>query len=468
MATIEFKPNYFYTFRALIGFHLGQFALNVRGDDTFEYDGSTMLYMGQSYAVPQLRTLLGKWYVPSTDNTTAYKAAPAGVTVRPAQSASEERGAAMPVQMATEEEAVVNTLDRSNARRAGQVAPPLPEQRYVQQQVPPSAPRLPVEDPHPVARTVARPQQPFPAAAVQNAPPRRTAAVTDEYGQEFVPVPPRQAQAPQPVYQAPQPQYQPPQAQYQPMMTAVAPGSLSQADIDAVNRANAANAARLAAALAQPIVKTGNMGGNRFESLEEEGQVVGRAGKFRVISADGGHQGEEIRSIPNSGGASVGREGEAQENVRGVSIFKETGDSILARQKPIGSGPNRATLVEQAPPTGPQPRQMMASATQVYADQDIQGMDYQDGFATGDVSVTMSGDDLPDLLPGAIVAGGTDIGAAPTVQDVVGNWDTSAHWMTRVTKAVDLYGDKPEILDAICQVEQPSVVKNIRAKLGNR
>jgi len=109
-----------------------------------------------------------------------------------------------------------------------------------------------------------------------------------------------------------------------------------------------------------------------------------------------------------------------------------------------------------------------ASSTQVYADQNVQGMEYQDGFATGDVSTTMSGDDLAELLPGALVAGDTSIGVSPSVQKVVGDWDTSVHWMTRVSKAVDLYGDKPELLDAICQIEQPSVVKNIRAKMGNR
>jgi len=93
--TIEFQPSYFYEFRALIGFHLGQYALNVRENDLFEYDGTTLNYMGQSYAVPQLRTLLGKWYVFATDTNSSYKAAPAGVTVRPAQSTSEERGISM-------------------------------------------------------------------------------------------------------------------------------------------------------------------------------------------------------------------------------------------------------------------------------------------------------------------------------------------------------------------------------------
>lgn len=75
--------------------------------------------------------------------------------------------------------------------------------------------------------------------------------------------------------------------------------------------------------------------------------------------------------------------------------------------------------------------------------------------ATGDVQESIAGDDLPELLPDAAVG--------HTGKDF--QWDKSSHWKTRVKKAIDDYGSRPDILKLIMAVESPGVVKAIKSHI---
>lgn len=52
------------------------------------------------------------------------------------------------------------------------------------------------------------------------------------------------------------------------------------------------------------------------------------------------------------------------------------------------------------------------------------------------------------------------------IADIVAGWSTKRNWQKRVEEAVTYYGDWPEALEAICQVESEAVVKKIRASLS--
>lgn len=125
------------------GLHLGQFSLSIPAGATVEFDGLTLKYGGQSFAAPNVvgACRVG-WLVPVADQKSTFKAQSAGVQVRPATSAGQERGASMTVVAIAEDEQVVGSLDASAARRetartANMTAPMSPTP---QEAAPPPAP----------------------------------------------------------------------------------------------------------------------------------------------------------------------------------------------------------------------------------------------------------------------------------------------------------------------------------------
>jgi hypothetical protein len=52
------------------------------------------------------------------------------------------------------------------------------------------------------------------------------------------------------------------------------------------------------------------------------------------------------------------------------------------------------------------------------------------------------------------------------ISDIVSGWSTKRNWQKRVEEAVTYYGDWPEALEAICQIESEAVVKKIQAALS--
>lgn len=118
MAGADFVRGEFRLYRATATIHLGAIQKDVFEDDTFEYDGQTMKYGGETYSLPSLRGgVRAGWFVPAEDTDSYYTSKPAGVLVRPATSAGSKRGEAMVVETATEEEAVVGSLEGHQGRR---------------------------------------------------------------------------------------------------------------------------------------------------------------------------------------------------------------------------------------------------------------------------------------------------------------------------------------------------------------
>jgi hypothetical protein len=114
---IQWKRGVFYEFRATTKVHLGAVQEDVYEDDIVEFDGQTMKYAGQDWAVPSARAAIAAgFFVPVEDNVTKYVSKPAGVKVRPATAAGNERGEPMTIETASEEEAVVGTMTQHKAR----------------------------------------------------------------------------------------------------------------------------------------------------------------------------------------------------------------------------------------------------------------------------------------------------------------------------------------------------------------
>jgi len=114
----QFESGQFVTYRATTKIHLGSLESDIYEGDLVLFDGQTLVYGGQKYNLPQLRAGIKKgWLVPPEDNVTRYIPQPAGVLVRPAESAGNERGAPMPIETAYEEEQVVGTLEAHQERR---------------------------------------------------------------------------------------------------------------------------------------------------------------------------------------------------------------------------------------------------------------------------------------------------------------------------------------------------------------
>jgi hypothetical protein len=100
--------------------------------------------------------------------------------------------------------------------------------------------------------------------------------------------------------------------------------------------------------------------------------------------------------------------------------------------------------------------------------------------ATGDVEFATAGDDLEDILQGAVSAGRPSPGPVMGSDDHVEalkpryvptaiEWDKTVHWRTRVKVALEKYSDDPDALQYILSVEDSAVVKFIEdglSKLG--
>lgn len=116
--SIEFTQGEFQKLRTTNKIHLGAFQVDLPKGIVVEFDGETLKWGGKTYNVPQLSAGANAgWLVKVADTTSKYVPKPAGVRVRPAQSAGNKRGDVMPMEEATEEEMVVDTLGNAKKRR---------------------------------------------------------------------------------------------------------------------------------------------------------------------------------------------------------------------------------------------------------------------------------------------------------------------------------------------------------------
>jgi len=206
------------------------------------------------------------------------------------------------------------------------------------------------------------------------------------------------------------------------------PEDVSPVERRAVEEADRINRERIAAVLAQPLPPRAE-----YDDEEEEPAKVGG---YQVISEDQG--GAPVKNYRFSSGAAVGAEGD-----------RSLREPTTINKMRVGSGP-------VGEPT-PQERPLRSTEIPAKGNTDIHAK--LAGGATGDVSVTMSGDDLTELLP--------DAATGPVIDPNI-NWDKSAHWRTRVRNALDQYGNDPVMLEKIKSVESPGVVKAIEDELERR
>jgi hypothetical protein len=121
---MEFQAGQFHKFRVKTKVHLGALSIDLMEGTIIEFDGQTLKTGSKEYDLPTLQGgIKAGWltlHQAGTSNISQYIPQPAGVKVRPAQSAGQERGAEMAVEAAVEDELVVGSLDQTNARRKAQ------------------------------------------------------------------------------------------------------------------------------------------------------------------------------------------------------------------------------------------------------------------------------------------------------------------------------------------------------------
>ena len=116
---IQFSPGQFVALKAITKIHLGAIGVDIMPGNVIEYDGSSTRIGGVLHNISSIGGAIKVgWLVPLEDNVSQYIPQPAGVQVRPATSASQERGAAMVIERAVDDERQVGSLSESNARRA--------------------------------------------------------------------------------------------------------------------------------------------------------------------------------------------------------------------------------------------------------------------------------------------------------------------------------------------------------------
>lgn len=468
---MSFQRGQFRTYRATTKVHVGKYELDIQANDQFAYDGYTLRYGGMEYSVSQLQGLLGDWFVPVSDQTTQYVSKPAGVEVRPATPEAGDRDAVFTMEEASEEEAVVGTMNeqkqiREAAARGAAGAERLAELRAQRAQRKASIAKTGSAGGTGEVETDSNPHAPPPQNSTDVDPEIEAALMEDAQANI---ADERQYRRAAPVNG-----------------DGARPGQgepVSVSEQEAVRRANEANRRAIeekAAYLEQvdPRRSREQMGGTRHDTADQGGNRVGRGGKYTVIRDDGG--GVPVpKEYKFSDGASVGDRVTESGEVKRTNVTKVAGKQPVQVGRAVAQTPRRAANraagaeITEDTSTIHEPQAARApSTTQVGAESNVGIDDVRPGGFTGDVDKATSGEDLASLLPDAAVAGRRAPAPPPRlteeqeIKKIVEGWSTRRQWMTRVTEAVDCYGDWPEAIDAICEKESKKVAAQIRSRIA--
>ena len=129
---------------------------------------------------------------------------------------------------------------------------------------------------------------------------------------------------------------------------------------------------------------------------------------------------------------------------------------------PEPPSPTGAQIIP-APPTATEVHQPVQTKHSTQVTEGVAIGETGAGGATGDVSEARAGDDLSDLLPEAASSG---VPAAKIISDPdTFVWDTKIHYASRVKKAVDEFGDQPNVIRLIMAQESEAVKKRITSEL---
>lgn len=411
---LTFQTGQFHKLKAIVEFNFGPLnGISISEGTEMEFDGTTLRMNGTTYPCPQFSLALkAKFVVPMSDDITTYQPAASKVQVKSATSLGETREA-VNMGLAVEDETVVGSVSTAAGKRASAI-------HTHTQQVQQSSPQ-----------------------------PRQNLTVEE---------------------------------------------------------ADKLNAAALQAELNKPVTK-GYVGGNLVNKVDQDDEggtpvrTVG-GGRFPLQMADGASQGVVIGQVKSGvNSARVGRDGEAAGRGRPSDVTRMTVDSVesgLQAQSGTVEGIRGVTAKTGSAQTGIRnvgaqvmgsgepirhtPPKPMQQSTLIVDGEDIRVV--RANGSTGDVSHSLSGEELHDLLPEAAVASPPRKAQAPKeepeshdwdtegedaeIQAILTEWDKKRHWQKRVSEAVQMYGDWPEFLEALYEVEVPSVVKHIKARLAHQ
>ena len=132
-AEIAFTPGVFQKFRTTVLIHLGGATppCDLPPNQVVEFDGTILKYAGKDHNVPGVQGCTKNgWMVPEANKTATYKPQAAGVTVRPALNAAQEKGNKTMVLETNSDQAEAGTIkafqDKRDKINAGlKVNPPV-------------------------------------------------------------------------------------------------------------------------------------------------------------------------------------------------------------------------------------------------------------------------------------------------------------------------------------------------------
>lgn len=447
-APITFQRGVFQSFRATTRIHLGPIGKDINQDETLDFDGSQCQYNGETFSMTQLRAaILAKWFVPEIDMDTIYVPQPAGVQVRPAQNAANERGEAFTIETATEDSNVVGSLDQTRmAREAAlrQDNDPRSVQARQQERAAASAGYV---VPKRIAPVVNDDDMPWMASSEEDTSDVVAAVAASLAAEDFSEDAAMQAatqtyllalakakakKAGQVVQQAPV-RAQAPVAAPRPVAAPVQRQAAVQAPAKPTGPVMASNSAK-------PFKAKVVLGDEDEAAAGSDARAIGRAlpkaqKSFTVGSV--ADMDAEIARLDNPNGVAAPQK---VNRTAGARVMRDNED--LPDALPI-QPTNRTTLITEGT-----------------------AMTARKGMASGDVENAISSDELSELVPDAIQATAPKATTGGFKNSSVEKWDKTRPIMVRINDAINNHSDNPTNLALILAQESPNVAAQIKAAAG--
>ena len=486
MSEIQYKRGKFITFRATTKFHLGEKQRDIWEGDEIDFDGQTVKHQGEEFGAPSIRgAVKAGWLVPSSDNVSRYIPKAGGVVVHKAQSTGRERGDPIKIGHTQDEEQEVGLIkshqdrvaaarEKDAAPRARPVAVPEPEPEPVQETPDPeelidglTAEELAMLSEDELVALGMQDEDETPPAPARIGP--LDVGAADEANRAIlaaalavdVPKPkdpglayggrrhdstsddtpdPKTAGQKKFTYKAAADDQG---GQVVRKIQTSAPGVSVGAEGVRLP-AQAMDVSKVSAMTVEASVKP--IGGDRRLKLPDLGMTPptdlaqARAAKIaaarKILAEKAKEKAEAAKKKPSK--KAVVKKAAKKSPPGGPGGVATTGAVTMPDKLP-----EEADFEHKVP---------KGTATQITKGESL--ADKSSG-ATGDVKVTMAGDELADLLPDALVAG-----SKPAF-----SWNLNLHWKQRVSLAVKTYGDQPEVIKQILSVETPTVAKHIQSRI---
>ena len=396
----DYQKNVYQQFRATTKFHLGKLGSDLPEGAIIEFDGTTAKIDGEEVMLPSLRgAVTAGWLVEASDNVSRYIPKRSEIFVSPSTNAGSKDRSKIALAEIEDDEVEVNTLERSNASRASALENSISPKKAVTSAV--------VEDFADLSEALME---------ADNAENSYTNSEIARLKKRLAELEASQAPAKKPV-----------QASLPKMPVQVRSET-------PVKKAEPTPVKKYA------VVQDENETGVQIPSVQKSALQAAVAKAEATQPKQGVKEGVVVSRFKTGTQFSA--------NVKDANVLRQE----LAKQSAIEASLEHRKVATTAKKVVPPPK------------------------ATGDVETAKEGESLMDLLPDAVhqispvtskeatvtATNSDDKIGTITIQTTEGAeiaWDKTPHWSTRVKTAIHQFGNDPETLKAIANVEDAGVRK---------